>query len=110
MNDAMYVLQVLPGFSVGQETGAQSQVSMLRQKFTKINGKNFLASHLKKTKQTVHSSTLKADVNFLPTKQSGTENSILIQICLSSLSTYTPVKECPHKSCFPKKQSKKYVI
>lgn len=55
MNEAMYVLQVLPGFSVGQETGAQSQVSMLRQKFTEINGKNFLASHLKKTsKQFTH--------------------------------------------------------
>ena len=28
-------------------------------------------------------------------------------MCLSSLSTYTPVKECLHKSSFPKKQSPK---
>lgn len=41
MNDAVNVLQGHAGFSVGQERRSQSQVSMLRPKFTTENGKQF---------------------------------------------------------------------
>lgn len=79
MNDAIYVLQVLPRVSIGQEKGAQSQVSLMRQKFIQIYGEPLLASHLKRTKRLFyHSPPLKADANFLPIKYLRTEYSIFI--------------------------------
>ena len=103
----MNVLQGRAGFSVGQERHSQSQVSMLRLKFTTENGKQFACQSFKEYEVNSSPSTLNADVNLLPLKNTGTEDSILTQMCLSSLSTYTPVKEYLHKSCFPKKQSPK---
>lgn len=41
MNDAMNVLQGHAGFPLGQERHSQSQLSMLKPKFTKENGKQF---------------------------------------------------------------------